>query len=103
MDNLSLVYMNQPVDLDTLLSSGVVAGGTWFDPSGSPLSSTLITAPSVVSAYDYTYEVSSPDCPTSAAEITLVVNGGCDYLERGIYKLRVYNSECQKTFKIVKQ
>jgi len=167
IDNLSLVCMNQPVDLDTLLDSGADAGGTWFDPSGSPLSSTLITAPSVVSAYDYTYEVSSPDCPTSVAEITLVVNGGCDYLsitgevmtdisvypnpttsvltilnpsntsslkvemldmngrivlvenkalnnateatlaidylERGIYTLRVYNSEGQKTFKIVKQ
>jgi len=35
----------------------------------------------------------------NATEATLAI----DYLERGIYTLRVYNSEGQKTFKIVKQ
>jgi hypothetical protein len=35
----------------------------------------------------------------NATETTLVI----DYLEKGIYTLRIYNNEGQKTFKIVKQ
>ena len=34
----------------------------------------------------------------NASEVTLVI----DFLERGVYTLRVYNDEGQKTFKVVK-
>ncbi|MFA5670680.1 MAG: T9SS type A sorting domain-containing protein, partial [Balneolaceae bacterium] len=36
---------------------------------------------------------------TNATEATLAI----DHLEKGVYTLRVYNNEGQKTFKVVKQ
>ena len=166
VDNSVTVCLNEPVDLDTLLDSAADAGGIWLNPSGIPITGTVVSS-NAAGVYDYTYEVSSQACPISFAVISVTVDGGCDYLsiksemltdisvypnptagvltilnpsntsslkvemldmngrivlvenkalnnateatlaidylERGIYTLRVYNSESQKTFKIVKQ
>src|SRR5690554_3978376 len=167
-DNSTKVCMNEPFDLDSLLSSDAPAGGTWMSPTNLPIPSTKVTASSVAGTYSYTYVVSSADCPDAVATITITVLPTCDYLvgvstealmdisvypnpssnvlnivnpsntsslkvemldmngrvvlvesqalnnatqasividhlQRGIYTLRVYNEEGQKTFKIVKQ
>jgi len=165
-DNAVTVCINQPIDLDTLLSSGAQAGGVWLDPSGMPMASSIITSSSSNGVFEFSYKVASISCPESIAVITITVDDSCDYLkvdtesmvdisvypnpatsiltilnpsntsslkvemldmngrvvlvenralnnatqatlaidylERGVYTLRVYNNKGQKTFKIVK-
>jgi hypothetical protein len=166
-DNSITVCMNEPVDIANLLSSIADTGGTWLDPTYSPLVSSEITASSTSGNYNYSYIVSAAGCPADTAVFTITVDQGCDYLsidkdllsdisvypnptsdllnivnpsnnsslkiemldmngrivmlenkvlknssettiaithlEKGIYTLRIYNEEGQKTFKIVKQ
>jgi hypothetical protein len=167
-DVMRIFCMNQPLDLDTLLSANADAGGTWVDPSGNAITGTMITLSGTPDVYIYTYVTAANGaCPAETASIEITVDGGCDYLsitdeamvdisvypnpttsvltilnpsntsslkvemldmngrivlventalnnateatlaidylERGIYTLRVYNNEGQKTFKIVKQ
>ncbi|PWH84827.1 GEVED domain-containing protein [Brumimicrobium oceani] len=160
--------LNQPLDLDTLLSANADAGGTWLDPTSAPLTGSSITVSDQAGVYVYTYVTAANGaCPAATASVEITADDGCDYLsvdtealvdisvypnptanvltilnpsntsslkvemldmngrvvllenkalnnameatleieylEKGIYTLRVYNSEASKTFKIVKQ
>jgi len=168
-DDTSKTYcLNQPIDLDTLLSSGADAGGSYYGPANAPLVGSVIAVSNQMGTYVYKY-VTAPAgfCPADTAFITIVANAGCDYLslekevladlyvypnpaisiitilnpsnpsalkmemlnmdgrivliddealnnakeasliidhlENGVYTLRIYNSESQKIFKIVKR
>ena len=166
-DSIVKACENQPVDLDTLLSTSAAAGGRWLDPINSTLAGSFVMLYYQPGNYDFSYVVQMGSCPSDTAVISIEVVSGCDFLsisdeimvdisvypnpassvltilnpsnvsalkvemldmngrvvlvedkilnnamkatlaidqiETGFYTLRVYNSEGQKTFKIVKQ
>lgn len=165
-DGVVTVCKNEPIDLLSALTSSYDVGGTWYDFSNASLPTAMPIASSVPGQYVYTYIVSNGVCPSDTSEVTVTVDGSCNYLsienaklndlkvspnpandvltvinpsnerslkveiidmngrivlvenqalnnateailtidnlENGVYTLRIYNNEGQKTFKIVK-
>ena len=70
--------LNQPVDLDTLVSLGLM--GTWLDDMNMPITGTQVTLSDTPGSYVYKYVVASGSCPADTAIVTVVIDGSCDYL-----------------------
>ncbi len=71
------VCMNQPIDFDTLSRLGTT--GTWLDFTNTPVSG--VNSIALAGIYEYRYIVyTSLNCVPDTAFYTIVIDGGCDYL-----------------------
>jgi hypothetical protein len=165
-DGTITVCRNEPINLCDGLSGNVDLGGTWYDPSDSPLSGAITTTSNIPGSFNFLYITSNGVCEADTSLVEVVV-GTCDFLslgeeqfaeltvypnptsdvlnieagpnagamkieisdmngrtvlananalanstssslsiahlENGVYTLRIFNTEGQRTFKIVKQ
>ena len=165
-DGTITVCRNEPINLFDGLSGNVDLGGTWYDPSDSPLSGAITTTSNIPGSFNFLYITSNGVCEADTSLVEVVV-GTCDFLslgeeqfaeltvypnptsdvlnieagpnagamkieisdmngrtvlananaladstssslsiahlENGVYTLRIFNTEGQRTFKIVKQ
>ena len=79
-DTAVTVCLNQPLNLQTLLSSGADANGTWLNPAGGTMTSSNITTSDTAGVFEYSYELSIGTCPDNVAVMTITVDADCDYL-----------------------
>ncbi len=79
-DGSFTVCLNQPYDLYSGLSGTVDIGGTWYDPSNSPVNSQQ-NAPNIPGQFNYDYIVSNGFCPADTSNIVVTVSSGCDWLD----------------------
>lgn len=78
-DGVLSACMNQQVDLLGALSGNVNLGGTWYDDSFNPLTSSYFLTGTTPGDYDYTYVATNGVCPSDSAVVTLTIDN-CDYL-----------------------
>ena len=71
--------MNEPINLLSGLGGNVDLGGQWYDPSNSPTDSD-ITASTIPGQFNYDYISGNGVCPDDTANVIVVVDPGCDYL-----------------------
>lgn len=165
-DGVITACRNEPINLFDGLSGNLDLGGTWYDPSDSPLSGAITTTSNIPGSFNFLYITSNGVCEADTSLVEVVV-GTCDFLslgeeqfaeltvypnptsdvlnieagpnagamkieisdmngrtvlananalanstssslsiahlENGVYTLRIFNTEGQRTFKIVKQ
>ncbi|PWH84828.1 T9SS type A sorting domain-containing protein, partial [Brumimicrobium oceani] len=93
--------LNQPVDLDTLVSLGLT--GTWLDDMDMPITGT-VTLPNTPGSYIYKYVVASGSCPADTAIVTVVIDGSCDYLKltsEELFDISVYPNPASSVLTIL--
>lgn len=81
------VCQNQPVNLFDGLNGNVDLGGTWYDPSDSPIAGSQPVASSIPGSFNYDYVTSNGVCPADTSLVEVVVDSECDYLSLGEEKL----------------
>lgn len=79
-DGAFTVCLNQPYDLYSGLTGTVDIGGTWYDPSNSPVNSQQ-NAPNIPGQFNFDYIVSNGFCPADTSNIVVTVSSGCDWLD----------------------
>ncbi len=74
--------MNEPIDLLQGLvgSNSVDVTGTWYDPQSNALATSEIITEAIPGQYNYQYIAGNGVCPNDTATVTVIVDGGCDYL-----------------------
>lgn len=70
---------NEPINLLSGLSGNVDLGGTWYDPSNNPTSSSIV-ASSVAGQFNYDYITGNGICPDDTSNVIVNVLSTCDYL-----------------------
>ena len=73
------VCKNQPVDLLSGLGGSFDLGGTWYDPSNAPIPSAIV-AGNFGGNFNYDYIASNGVCADDTANVVVIVDGSCDYL-----------------------
>jgi hypothetical protein len=79
-DGTMTVCMNEPIDLLAGLGGNVDLGGTWYDPTNTPLPGSDIVASNIPGQFNYDYITSNGVCPEDTANVVVTVDPGCDYL-----------------------
>jgi len=78
-DGTITVCQNQPVDLLSGLGGNVDTGGQWYDPANNPTPSAIV-ASNIPGSFNYDYITSNGVCPEDTANVIVVVDPTCDYL-----------------------
>lgn len=78
-DGTITVCQNEPLDLLTGLSGNVDLGGTWYDPTNNPTSSS-VTGSSLPGMENYDYITDNGVCPADTANIVVNTSASCDFL-----------------------
>lgn len=81
-DGSLTVCKNQPIGLLGALSGVINAGGTWYNASNTALPNDFIPVGTfaVAGGYTYRYVVGNDVCPDDTSIVTVIVQGGCDFL-----------------------
>jgi len=64
----------ETINLLAGLSGNVDLGGTWYNPSNQPLTSSIITTSAIPGQFNYDYIASNGVCPDDTANIIVIVN-----------------------------
>jgi len=80
IDGTVSVCLNEPVDLLSGLSGNIDAGGTWYNPSNNAMPSSAITGGAVPGQFNYDYITGNGVCPDDTANVIMIVDPTCDYL-----------------------
>lgn len=79
LDGAFTVCKNEPFNLLQGLGGIVDLGGTWYDPSNTPLAGNLDTAANIPGFFNYDYIVGNGVCPDDTANVLVTVDGSCDF------------------------
>jgi hypothetical protein len=85
------VCLNQPIDLFSGLNGNIDLGGTWYDPSNTPIAGSQPVASNVPGNFNYDYIASNGVCPADTSLLVVTVDGSCDYLSIGEEQLSEIN------------
>ena len=80
-DGSLTVCRNQPFDLLSGLTGNADLGGTWYNPSLQPISSSAITASNTPGQFNYLYVAGNGVCPNDTAYVVVNVSSTCNYLD----------------------
>jgi hypothetical protein len=78
-DGALTVCKNEPFDLLSGLSGNIDMGGTWYDPSNTALSSSMVNASAFPGSFNYDYITGNGVCPDDTANVVVTVSATCDY------------------------
>ena len=79
LDGTITVCKNEPFNLLQGLGGIVDLGGTWYDPTNTPLAGNLDTAANIPGFFNYDYIVGNGVCPDDTANVLVTVDGSCDF------------------------
>ncbi len=79
-DGTVTVCLNEPVDLLSGLSGNVDLGGTWYDPANNSLPNSAVDGGVVPGQFNYDYITGNGVCPDDTANVIMIVDPTCDYL-----------------------
>ena len=80
VDGIINTCMNQPVDLLNALSGNVDLGGSWYDPANALMTTSAIAASAIPGQFNYDYITGNGVCPDDTANVVVIVDLNCDYL-----------------------
>lgn len=103
IDGVIDVCMSQPFDLLSGLDGTIDLNGTWYNPSGNAMTSSYTNSGSLPGPFNYTYVVSNGVCPDETANVTVLVDGTCNFLgveEQILESVSVYPNPTTGMFSI---
>ena len=73
--------LHEPVDLLAGLDGNVDLTGTWYDPSNAAITNSQITTGGFGGNYNYDYIAGNGVCPNDTANVVVIVDASCDFLD----------------------
>jgi LysM repeat protein len=73
--------LHEPVDLLAGLDGNVDLSGTWYDPSNVAIANSQITTGGFGGNYNYDYIAGNGVCPNDTANVVVIVDASCDFLD----------------------